>query len=391
MKLTLRGNRIRLCIVLLLFGASLAYGATVTVPSLELFTKAGINSSGVILQSEGKIDLLVEGGYKFGGSMVLGFLSNNLEQDLTNRIAIGQSEGGTLTFKSASIIIQTLFGLPVSFSYFHGQNDIFASGDGFSDIFGTEPVSTQYSGFLYFSEGIRYDGIHRVAGTGIRLQLNPVKERFSSALYLYQDGYFYNEIPPLPSGEYEFDPGHYSMDWRTMMNLEKIKLEIFLGATLPAATYGYYRGGFLFHAKEKSGEFLAQLGIPRWDPVNDAFGLDLFHLLFEARLNLGFIGIIPTVFLHPGYYLQRSTGEGGLIDFNLNLRLGNPEKTLTNGGIEANLAFDDQNMQDFEIKLSPYLNLVTPGVLWQLKMNVSLLPWTPSEMFEGFIGIKAVF
>jgi len=377
-----------LCFLLLLSGAAPLFPATVTVPYLELFTKAS-TGGGFDLQSEGEIDLLVSGGYKFGGSMVLGFLSNNLEQDLTNRIALGSSEGGTLTLKAASIAIQNLLGLPLAFNYFIGLNDAFASGDGFSDLFGTIPITTQYSGFMYFSDGIRYNGIHRVAGTGLRLLLAPEKNRFASALYLYQDAYFAVEGPP---GEYTFESGHYSADWRLMLNLEKIHMDCFLGATYPASTWGYYRTGLLFHAANPGGEFLAQIGIPRYDPYADTFGLDLLYLLFEARLTLGVFSIIPTAFLHPGRYEQKATGEGGLIDFNLNFRIGDPTVSLINGGLEGNLVFDDPTLQDFTAKASPYLNIATPGVLWQLKVDAQLFPWEgPANMFGAYIGVKAQF
>jgi len=390
MKLRLVSKRIIVCLLLLVFYSIPLFSANVTVPSLELFTKGTPESGSISLQSEGEIELSISGGFKFGGSVILGFLSDSFEQDLTNRITLGSSQGGTLTLKSATISIQKLFGLPLSFSYFLGLGDIFASGDGFSDTFGTAPISTQYSGFFYFSDGVRYDGVHRVAGTGIRLQLSPVNNRFASALYLYQDGYFSTEV--VPSVQYDFDPGHYSADWRFMLNLNKIKLEYFLGATVPASTWGYYRTGFLFHAADRGGEFLAQLGIPRYDPDNDTIGLDLFHLLFEARLSLGIFSIIPTVFLHPAYYHQTATGEGGLIDFNLNLRFGDPAEHLINGGVEGNLVFQDQTLQDFEAKLSPYLNFVTPGVLWQLKIDANLYPFSSlTQMFQGYVGIKAEF
>jgi hypothetical protein len=388
MKLRFLFNKKIVWLLLLVLCGMPLHSATVTVPSLELFTKGTPESGSVSLQSEGEIELSISGGFKFGGSMILGFLSDSFEQDLTNRIALGASQGGTLTLKSATISIQKLLGLPLTFSYFLGLGDIFASGDGFSDTFGTAPVSTQYSGFLYFSDGVRYDGIHRVAGTGIKLQLNPVNNRLAAALYLYQDGYFFTGVSP----DYLFDPGHYSADFRIMLNLNKIKLEYFLGGTLPASTWGYYRTGFLFHAADRGGEFLAQLGIPRYDPANDTIGLDLFHLLFEARLTLGLFSVIPTVFLHPAYYNQMTTSEGGLIDFNLNLRIGNPEENLINSGVEGNLVFQDQTLQDFEAKVSPYINIVTPGVLWQLKIDANLYPFSSlADMFEGYVGIKAEF
>ena len=384
-------------VIILLFLLACLYssfGANITVPSLEIFTKGEIAGGAVTLQTEGEIDFLIEGGYKLGGRISLGFASDNLEQDLIDRLQNNQATN-SLTFASASIIVREIFSLPLSFAYFIGKNDTFASGEGFSEIFGTAPVTTKYSGFMYFSEGIRYDGLQRIAGTGINLRMNPIPEIMHLALYLYQDAYFY--VPSVTNpGSFDFDPGHFSLDFRTMINLNKIKMEFFLGGTVggsypSAGTIGYFRAGLFFHAADVGGEFLAQLGIPRWDPVNDVLNIGLFHLLFEARLKLGVLSIIPTVFLHPGYYLQNETSETGLIDFNLNFRFGDIEKSLVSGGFENNLAFREQNLQGIEIKISPYLSFITAGVLWQFKINVTILPFDITDMFEGFIGINAEF
>ena len=79
------------------------------------------------------------------------------------------------------------------------------------------------------------------------------------------------------------------------------------------------------------------------------------------------------------------------MDFNLNLRLGDIQTSRLMGGLENNLAFKDKNFQDLEIKISPYLSIVSPGVLWQLKINWKVVPFTLDEMIEGFIGITAEF
>jgi hypothetical protein len=43
------------------------------------------------------------------------------------------------------------------------------------------------------------------------------------------------------------------------------------------------------------------------------------------------------------------------------------------------------------MKISPYITIVSPGVLWQLKINWKIVPFTIDEMIEGFIGITAEF
>jgi hypothetical protein len=375
-------------VVLWLLALHPIFGANVTVPSLELFTIGKVEAGTVSLSSEGSVDLLVDGGYKFGGRVVLSFSSSNLEQEIVNRVTGDTLAGGSLAFASASLIIREFFSLPLSFTYFVGEDDIFGSGRGFAEIFGTQEVSTHYSGFFYFPEGIRYDGIHRITGTGMKFAINPT-DLFSAAFYLYQDAYFYNY--DVPTDRNIFEPGHYSFDFRSLFNFSRIKLEAFLGATYPASTLGFYRFGLLFHAFDIGGEFLAQIGIPRWDPANDTWGLNLIFMLFEARLDLGPLTVIPTVFLHPDVYLQNATSEGGLLDFNLNFRLGDIEKSLFSGGLESNLAFKQQDLQDLQIKVSPYLSVITPGVLWQLRVSFKLFPWDPSDLYEGFVGIEAEF
>ena len=158
-----------ICLILLFTCLAPAHSANINVPSFELYTKGVVDDGRFGLQSEGEIDFLIEGGYKFSGRIVLGFNSENLEQDLVYKITRGQLDATGLSFTSASITLRELFSAPLAFTFFIGRTDIFASGKSFSDVFGVHPFETQYRGFLYFSGGTRYDGIHRVAGTGANL------------------------------------------------------------------------------------------------------------------------------------------------------------------------------------------------------------------------------
>ncbi len=363
-----------------------AAAAGVEVPSLELYTRGTADSGTVVLQTEGEMDLAISGGVKFGGDITLGFTSQNLEQEVPERLFLGGSTGIGLTFRSASVTIRDIFSSPVAFTYFVGEGDELGSGTAFSDVFGSAPVATQYRGFLYFPDSWRrYDSIHAVAGTGMKLALRPAGSRYYLALYAYQDGYFYDTIAP---GTIEFEPGRYSVDIHSLANFGKVKLEAFLGATAPVSDYGYYRGGVLFHAADKGGEFLAEAGVPQWDPAHFSGGLDLFFILFEARIYLGLVSLVPTVFLHPGYYLQNPTNEAGLVDFNVSLRVGDRSGSLVSGGLESNIAFKKEDLQDLEIKLAPFLSAATAGAVWQLKVNVQVFP---SMDFEAFVGVKAEF
>ena len=333
------------------------YGADVEVPTFELATRGTLRGGEVELQTDGEMDIRFKGGVKLGGSVALGFTSNSLEQSFVERTNGVPGSGSALTFSSASIVIREIFSLPLDFSYFIGESDEFASGEGFPEVFGTPPLASRYRGFIYFPDSIRYEGIHTAAGTGIKLALHPMAEKVALAAYVYQDGYFYTGT----GSTLVFDPGSYSGDVHIMANLGKVKLEGFIGGTAPRSVLGYYRWGVIFHAADVGGEFLAQIGMPRYDPVRDRVDLDLFFLLFEARLFLDLVTLIPTVFVHPGYYKQNSTDEAGLLDFNFNIRIGNYEESLFAGGLETNLAFRKENLQDLEVKASPYITFATPG------------------------------
>lgn len=371
-------------LILLIFAgiSSVLYSANVTVPSFEIYTRGIINNSELTLVTRGELDLVVEGGYKFGGKVSLGFNSESLENDFINRET--GSVGG-LTFNSASITIRDLFGSPLYFSYFVGENDIFASGNDFDSIFGVKPFTTSYSGYLYFADNgdTIFNGIHQIAGTGIKLGLKPINQKVAMNWYLYQDGYFDTDESILT-----FEPGHFSLDYRVLFNFNNIHLETFIGGTYPAGDIAYFRSGLLFHVAEDFGEFLAEIGIPRWSPGEDQFGRGLFFLLFEARLSVGIFSFIPTVFMYPDYYLQKPTNDSEQIDFNLKFHFGK-EEAVINGGLETNAALI--NYSELNFKLSPYIGFITPGVLWQLKVNARIVPFEIDEMFDAFISINAKF
>jgi hypothetical protein len=379
--------RNRLFILLLVFfwlANGTVFSANVTVPSLELYTR-GVNSGGTFaFESEGDMDLLVEGGYKFGGLVVLNYTSTSLETPpLTS--------GSGLTFKTARITQRELFGLPLSFSYFIGEGYTFCSGDIFPQYFGVNPVATAYRGLMHFPEGIRYDGIYTLKGTGLQFDLTPQGETLLLSYYLYQDSNIDSDSDPT-----NFEPGYYSSDLLFALNFNKLKLETFVGATYPApdSSIGYYRGGLLFYASEESVEFMAQVGIPRWSPVKDQFDMSLFYLLFEPRVKIGFLSVIPTFFWRPGYYSQQSTNEQAF-DVNLNLLLGGTAATKISGGLESNFSYQTESggatISEFRIRLSPYLQLLTSGVIWEIRVNGKLWPYSYSDLIECFFSAKAEF
>jgi len=374
-----RGKRLlssaSICGLILLFRlAPAAYSANVVVPSLELISHGYIDSGTLVLETRSEMQIAFEGGYKFGGRLGFSYASDALEKDAVSGIP------QTLQFDGASISIRDIFSIPLSISYFVGQDDLLCAGDSFTTQFGTAPIMTNYRGFMYFPKGILYDGIHSVKGTGAKIELLPIPETLLLSLYAYEDTHFSTL-------------GNYSADLRVLANFGAAKLEGFFGATYsPPVPLGYYRGGLLMYWSNKNLEFLAQVGVPRFDPTRDSpTDLDLLYLLFEPRVHLGILSIVPTFFLHPVVYLQQENlGETGSIDVNLNIYLGDAEKSTFRGGIEGNVVFQSSD-STFEFKLSPYFGFATPGVLWTLKANAKLWPFSLDNMFDGFVGIRAEF
>lgn len=363
-------RRFFLSLVLLLLIFPFAHSATISIPSLELVTRGAMSDGAIVLSTNGSMDFLISGGDKFGGEVALGFSNSALEQ------AFAANGVDGLALKGANVAVRNLFSTPLTISYFIGEKDRFCSGEDFASIFGASPLVPQYSGLMYFDSTI-YEGIHSANGTGLQLSLLPIKNTLYTSLYFYQDD--------------NLLPGQYSYDLRTLLNFPNIKLEAFMGGSL-VSTMGYYRMGVLLNAITEAGSFLMQLGVPRWDPANDTLGIELFFMLFEVDLNLGLLHVIPSVFMRPGYYEQAATGEGGIFDVNLNLRFGELHKHLVSGGFETNLSFENASISGLQIKISPYLELLSPGVVWDMKCNIKVFPMGGVEnMFEGILGIKAVF
>ncbi len=369
----------------LLAAATAAGAANVNVPLLELYTRGAVDGGRFGFISRGEMDLLVEGGYKFGGRVVLSFSSTNLEdRNITS----------TLSFKSATIMLREILGLGLSAAYFIGEGPTFASGALFPEYFGTAPVATHYQGFLHFPESVTYEGIYTVQGTGLAVDWAAAPGALMLSAYLYQDSRL-----DADGDSTTFDPGFYSADLRAALNLPRLKLEAFAGATYPApdALYGYLRGGLLFYAAdatEPTVEFLAVAGIPRWAPGVDPFEFNLFYFLFEPRVRVDFLAIIPTFFWRPAYYGQESTGEQAF-DVNLNLQIGRPDRSVVSGGLETTFVYQMEQagatVNELRLTLAPYVQLNTSGVLWDFRISTRALPFDPNELIEVFLAVKAVF
>ncbi len=387
MKVTRNPDR-RIILFLLFAAVSFRiFAADITIPTMEIITRADFSDTTPVIKSRGKVDMNISGGYKLGGNLTLGFDSSDLSysdstaaenDDSVSELAEYLDNQTFLNFQSASIVMRGVITESSSLTYFIGETDTFCSGDDFPRIFGTYPIATRYRGYLYFPN-YEFDGIYKVNGTGLKMETNWGGDTYLSSVYIYQDGY-------LPDG-------YFSSDFRTLFNFTDLKMETFMGATFPAGDEGLYRAGFLMNYKSGDvGEFMAQVGVPLWDP-NASFDADRLFFLFEPRIHFNFFSIILTLFKEPGYYLQEQMPTTGTTNVHLNFMLGDLTKSPLSGGIESSAVFDtsDTAEDQFTYVLTPYISAITSGVIWNIMVNINLFPFSLDDMFEGVIGIKAEF
>ena len=364
-----------------------ASAADVSVPSLELATRGNASAG---LSTNGKLEMLVEGGLKLGGSIKLGVDGASLGQAvplseiIDPAITPGPGSDAALSFLAAAIRLREAFGGGISLEFFVGENDTFATGDDFTDVFGAPRISTRYSGFFTFDTKPFYEGLHRINGTGLSVDV-PLGAAALLSTYLYQDARILDTSGNL-------QPGHYSADVRALLNWEKLKLEVFAGVTHPGSELGIYRAGLMFHAAEGPVEFFAQVGVPRWDAAGSTFDQSMLYLLFEPRVTFGAFSIVPTFFWRPAFYLQHPTGDTDVFDVNLALLIGDELENPVSGGLETTLEFDGTVASDrLQIQVSPFVSFITPGVLWQIKPEFALVPFDLADLFTLFVGVDAQF
>ncbi|HOZ72438.1 MAG TPA: hypothetical protein PLQ29_10370 [Spirochaetales bacterium] len=386
--------------ILLIMALSVAslHGADLSVPRLSLLTNGRLNAVGAFeLATRVDIDMLVEGGSKFDAWFKLGFRNGSMEQylrfvgvgsslpigatsdDLASAVSGLEASTG-LSLRTVAIQVNELFGTSLELAAFVGHLDQFCSGDDFTEAFGADGFATKYRGYFYYPDGIggdlsrRYDGLHEVYGTGIRLAM-PF-ERLRPSLYLYQDSWL--------------GAGYYSADARVMLDGDRVKLEAFAGASFPVSTAGTYRGGFLFYFDTGAiGDFYAQIGVPRWDPT-EAFRMDLLYFMFEPRVRFDVGELVLSLFFHPAWYLQEETDESGALEFRFDLGFGEASEGSFKGGVESELAYNpnlDQNTLTMEV--APYLQTLRNGVRWDARLAVRVFPF-PSPWYGMFMPTIAV-
>jgi hypothetical protein len=382
--LNLRKTAIGICI-LLIFTPNI-FATNLRVPLMEIITRGELDGGDFRLFTRGNVDIEIEGGYKFGGRLNLALSSDDLgytppgSVDATsNAPEIGAylENQSVLSFKSVEITVRDLFGSPLDLTFFSGLGEKFANGDLYPNLFGTANFSTKLRGYVSFPDSVKYDGLYQPAGTGLLLSI-PAGPNVLTQIFTYQDDYI-NETT-------------YSTDIRAIFNSPNIKLEGFIGASYPLAMFGVYRAGVMFFASPgDAASIFIQLGIPYFDSSNLEFGLDQLFFLFEPRFTIGYVSLVFTLFTRPAYYNQQETNESGTGNFSFDFQIGKPEQSPVTGGVQSSLEFQTDVGNQFEVGVSPYLSLISEGVVWDIKVNTKVWPFNVSELVEVFLGIRAEF
>ncbi|MDR1210891.1 MAG: hypothetical protein LBK40_01535 [Spirochaetaceae bacterium] len=399
--------------VLALAGSFGLFGAEITVPRLEAFTRGAKNGDDFVLSSVAEADLAVEGGYKYSAYLGFSFSSGDLERlmargnlnidhltaaptdsefnDLVDELEDRLNRRTTLGLRVIKATAREPLGLPLELSYFLGKADTFASGDDFVNYFGTAPLSSDFRGFMYFPDGIggditnQYHGIHQVNGTGLSLALTRSEK-------VIPMGYFYQDLGFTDAGG-NFEAGHYSGDLRLLVNSRPLRLEFFGGLSFHRGGENIYRGGLLAHlAAEAGAELFIQAGVPGWRQGED-FDMDHLFFLLEPRIRFGFFAVRTTFFYRPLWYLQRENKtEQGKADINVKLIFGNLDESQFEFGLEGTGGLQTAGMDDRYFYVSPFLSMVSSGLRWDTKLRIDPFEYDNiGEMFELFMGIRTAY
>ena len=380
----LAGHLLRI-VCLLLLGVVWAIGpvdaADLHIGTAEMYSHGYMQNGQFVFDNYAKFNLAIQGGMKFQARLSFGLETSNFNFSATPTSGAPASDllGRVLLLNGAEATAKNVFGLPLDFTYFLGQEDVFGSGAVFPTKFDSPILASSFGGYTTYptSTAILYDGIYQVDGNGLKISFPMNSRTFIIDTYLYQDGYLGN--------------GVYSADVRVALNLPTFKLETFVGATVPEGAYGLYRAGLFFYYRPTPvGEFMTAVGLTHFVP-GTPINVDDFYLLLEPRVHFDPMSIILTLFWHPAYYLDSLTNEGGNVDVDMKLQWGNPEKQNLYGGLENLVSILQSGSNQFTYALSPYLSLNTSGVIWDLKITAVLLPFAVDTLFQGYLGIRTEF
>jgi hypothetical protein len=399
-------------LILLFFPLLNLLGAEITVPKLELATRGASEDGEFAFSSNAAADIALNGGYKYGILLGLSFEAANLGKafayrnfrvepmpagvqpnaDDFNGLADRYNNQASLSFRIAKATARDLFNLPLELSYFIGLGDAFCSGEEFALRYGISDVGTDFTGFYYFPEGIggnpyrRYNGLHSVQGTGFSFALT----KWENVLPMF---YVYQNIPLIDGMGYVDEKIRFSGDFRILFNHERLRLEAYAGMSGGKYTKPEVRGGALaFFSSGQGADFLLECGVPGYISDDD-FSIDNLYFLFEPRLDFGLLALHTTFFYHPLEYLHIKTEEErGKADINIKLLIGDLPESSIQGGFEATMGLKINGMEEYSLKLSPFISFLSDGLRWDLKLRIDPLAGeTPEKIVEIFAGIRTAY
>jgi hypothetical protein len=388
------------------------FGAEITVPRLEVVSRGSMDGGKPVISTMAEADIALEGGYKYGITLGLGFEAQNLEKAITygqmklplfdiptpitevelNPLIDRYNNQAVLSVRFLEATVRELFGKPLELSFFAGHYNALGSGDEFIPRFGTFPVGTDYRDFFYFPEGLngnpsmRYNGaIHSILGTGFALSY--AGEKVVPTFYAYQDLSYYDA-----SGATTFFSGNYSGDFRLLVNSPNVKFEFFAGGSYLGAAAPVFRGGLAAYFTNGEGVgFFLQAGIPHWD-YGDIISIDDCYFLIEPRLHFGKAGLNVTFFYHPSFYLNQPTKDEGMADVNLKFFIGDISTSALEWGFESTVSLKINNGEDLSLWVSPFLSAVTNGLRWDFKVRVNPLYFNGmGDLAELYVGIRTAY
>ncbi|MDR2144050.1 MAG: hypothetical protein LBP29_06750 [Treponema sp.] len=391
------------------------FGAEITVPRLEFASRGASEDGDFTISTSAEADIAVNGGYKYGITLGLGFEAQNLEKALSygrlelpyalsdptkdeynamvDELNDRHSNQAVLSVRLLEATAREVFGKPLDLSFFAGHYHALGSGDEFVSRFGTAPVGSSYRDFFYFPDGIgndssrRYNGgIYSIFGTGVAAALN-LSDNVVSSFYAYQDLSYRHLYPGEQQG------GCFSGDFRLLVNSEKIKLEFFSGGSYLRDKAPAFHGGVLALFSSGAGfDFLVQGGIPFWR-YGEGISIDNCYFLMEPRLRIGKAGLHITLFYRPVYYQNiEETDEQGRTDINVKLFFGDINKTFFEWGLESTVKLQIRTGEDISMWVSPFISVITSGLQWDFKVRVNPLYFAEGgNIAEAFIGIRTAY
>lgn len=358
---------------MLILGVSVpGSAADLEISPFEFVTRGSMVDNSFALRTYGDVGLTLRSGFVAQPSVTFGLESAGFLEPY----GADGVDPIDVTVRSASVEHREFLGSQLSLTYFLGESDRLGSGRDFPERFGTDPIATQFNGVLYFPDEPRYEGMHGVEGTGLALKTNDQWNTGELSLYMYQDN--------------RFSPGVYSTDMNAMFDFGVVQMEAFAGGSWPVSDFGRYRAGVLANLMTAEGDsLLIQVALPSIEPgTGQEISVDDFFFLLEPRVSVGALSTTLSFFWQPEVYDQVDTGDGGNIDTNLSLQLGDIRTGSVAGGIETRVGLEPESDEQFSVSSTPFVDFNTGGVTWSVRSKFTLVPFDIDRLFEGYLGVR---